>query len=396
MNDSSSSSDRDDRNNPYGPTHIGVAKAILYSTIVFVVLFVCTELSIRTWAYFYRTEYERYDMSSQTFVLVPGEHRVGGATIKINSDGFIGDELQPNGPNLFRILAIGDSCTFGMGHSYPALLEEQLKENLESGLRYEVVNGGVEGLNSEMALHRLKTKGPALSPDVVTIYIGWNDLMKFDPLSQGNVKRWSGLVRILDKLWLTKAFRKLIFYYIRPKIRPPAVGAKSRTHRFKDFRPSFYERNLRELIATTRTLGARPVLLTLPTVVRADMTVQDLREADVVFPYFPSAYGVGDLLDLLAAYNRSIRRMAMEEQVLLVDLAAAFAKLQDIRPYFHDTMHPNGRGAELIAMELHAALVREDLLERPASMPMISSPDERWPLYRLSRGASAAKTRRYF
>lgn len=86
----------------------------------------------------------------------------------------------------------------------------------------------------------------------------------------------------------------------------------------------------------------------------------------------------------------------MEEQVLLVDLAEAFAKLQDIRSYLMTQRILNERGGAPSATELRAALAREDLLERLASMATISSADERSPIYRLRRGASGAKTRRYF
>ena len=65
-----------------------------------------------------------------------------------------------------------------------------------------------------------------------------------------------------------------------------------------------------EMIASLRSVDARPVLMTLPSVVSDDMTVAELRRHNVQFPYFPSAYGTGDLVDLIASYNRSIRRIA--------------------------------------------------------------------------------------
>jgi lysophospholipase L1-like esterase len=68
------------------------------------------------------------------------------------------------------------------------MLGVMLDQQEPHGLRYEVVNAGVSGLNSELALRRLRSKVIDLDPDVVTIYIGWNDLMKVDPLSQGNAQ----------------------------------------------------------------------------------------------------------------------------------------------------------------------------------------------------------------
>jgi lysophospholipase L1-like esterase len=350
----------------------GTGKSILYGIIIVTAILLIAEFSIRTWAYFFRGEYERYDVASGTFTLIPGNHRQGGAVITINRDGLVGPELQADGPDLFRILALGDSCTFGDGEmdsTYPVILQKQLQDAYRGQPRYEVVNGGVEGLNSQMALHRLQTKGPPLHPKVVTIYIGWNDLLKFDPIGQTDKGRWSSLTHALDTLWLTKAMRKLIFYYIRPNIMPPAVGPESRTGRFQEFRPLIYESNLRELVATTRALGAQPILLTLPTVMRKNMTLKDLKEAHVLFPYYSSAYGVGDLLDVIAAYNRSIKRIAREQTVPLVDLAEIFSQLSDVRLYFYDALHPTLLGRQLIASAIRETLAREGIVGGNALKP---------------------------
>jgi len=345
----------------------GPGKSILYAAIIVTFLLVCLELSIRTWAYFYRDTYEKFDIASQTFKLIPGEHRVGNNIIKINSDGFIGKEIQKNNPDLFRILTIGDSCTFGDGDyttAYPALLESQLKkQENKSALQYEVINGGVEGLNSEMALYRLRSKGPGLSPDIVTIYIGWNDLMKLGPAGQGGSQQWSWFAHTLDKLWITKGVRKLVYYYIRPRLISPAVGPDSRTGAFKGFKSTLYEDNLQKIIASARSLGAKPVLLTLPTVLREGMTAQDIIDSNVVFPYFAAAYGVGDLIDLVEAHNNSIKSIASIENVPLVDLSKVFSSLEDPQEYFYDTMHASLKGRRIIANEIYSSLYREKIIK---------------------------------
>ena len=89
-----------------------------------------------------------------------------------------------------------------------------------------------------------------------------------------------------------------------------------------------------------------------------DMTLEDLRRAHVVFPYYSSAYAVGDFVDLIASYNRSIRRVAEAEGVPLVDLAKEIDGRPDRRRLFLDTMHPNQQGRELIA-EILARRLRE-------------------------------------
>jgi lysophospholipase L1-like esterase len=354
---------------PARDPEFGLAKSLGFSLTLIVLLLGAAELAVRGWAFYARDDVERWDAKTATFVLEPGEYRSEyGGVARINSAGFVGRELESDGPDLWRIVAVGDSCTYGGGSetdSYSALLAARLRLRAGPGRRYEVVNAGISGLNSELALRRLRTQVLPLAPDVVTLYIGWNDLMKFDPLAQvapGLDARWSGVARALDDLWLVKGLRKLLFFYLRGYLAPPATGPDSRSGRFVGFRPTAYERNLAEMIDAVRSAGARPLLVTLPTVVRADMSVSDLRHAHVMFPYFRSAYGVGDFLDLLAAYNQAVRSLSKEGNVPLVDLAQHFEALDDSTLYFFDTMHPGKRGREQITEQLLAGLDRAGLL----------------------------------
>ena len=351
--------------NQQAAPQFGLAKSVLYSLILIALVLGTAELGVRTWAHYLRGEVERFDPETGTFVLVPGRHRTRFGTVVVNSDGFVGVELEPDGPDLWRIVAVGDSCTFGGGNgrdTYPALLDRRLGRRERPGLRYEVVNAGISGLSSELALKRLLSVVPPLHPDVVTIYIGWNDLMKFDPVAQGREARFSAVARVLDQLWLARGLRKLLFFHVRPALLKPRTGPESRTGRFQGFRPTYFEENLESMVGEARAMGARVLLATLPTVVRPWMTLEDLATARVVFPYFPSAYGVGDLLDLVASYNRAIARVGMKTGTPVIDLAARFAEIEDPRPYFHDTMHTNLKGMEVIAEAFEEALDVHGLL----------------------------------
>jgi len=86
------------------------------------------------------------------------------------------------------------------------------------------------------------------------------------------------------------------------------------------------------------------------------MTLDELRRANVFFPYFVGANDVSRFLSLHRAYNRTIREVAMTEKVPLVDLAASFDSLGTTTEYFWDTMHPNGKGNALIAESLSGRL----------------------------------------
>jgi len=347
---------------------LGRTKLLVFSAITIGVIFVSGELAIRAWSYYLRDEYQKYDIATGTFVLVPGSHR--GGAVRINSDGFAGADLKRDGPDLWRILAVGESTTFsggGVSGPYSAKLGAILDKRANASRRYEVINGGIEGMDSKQISRRLQSKGLPLEPDVVLIWSGWNDLMKFDPVGQDRENRWAAVSRALDKLWLVKGLRKLIFYYVRPYLNPPATGVESRTGRFANFNPTFFIENLREMIRLVRESGAEPVLLTLLTVVRHDMTSEDLRSAWVVFPYYPSGYGVGDFLEIIDGYNRAIRRVGVEEQVPVVDLAKRFAPRPDYRSLFTDTMHTTEKGREQVATAVFEDLDRLKLLGEGAA-----------------------------
>jgi lysophospholipase L1-like esterase len=333
--------------------HWGLLKTIGVGVLLAILAFGAVETLLRGWVYLIRDPSERFDTATGTFVLVPGSHpRPRARPFLVNSRGFVGDEFQDPAPSgTIRMVTVGDSCTFGAGttgESYPGLLERHLND-AGHGRRYQVINAGIRGLNTELALRRLITKVMPLGPDVVTVYLGWNDLMKFEPMGQVEKPGIRILARMLDRLWVVKGMRKLLFYYLRPLVLTPATGPRSRTGAFRDYEPAVFEQNLRRIIATVRDAGGRVVLFTLPSVVSDDMTIEDLRRAQVVFPYYASAYGVGDLVDVIAAYNRAIRRMAKQEHVRLVDLALEIDGRPDRRSLFHDTMHPSQKGRELIA-----------------------------------------------
>jgi lysophospholipase L1-like esterase len=342
----------------------GLGRHLLLGGLLVVLTFGVVELGLRAWVYLIRDPPERFDVTTGTFVLVPGTHpRAGLRPLQINTRGFVGAEFtDPAPPGVVRIVTLGDSCTFGGGSArdaYPGLLELRLNRAEAAAPRYQVINAAIRGLNTDLARRRLVSKVLPLSPDVVTVYVGWNDLMKFEPGGQVEQPGIAILARALDHLWLTKAMRKVIFYYLRPLVWAPATGAPSRTGRFHDYRPAVFEEALRTLIRPARAQGARVVVMTLPSVVSDDMTAEDLRSASVIFPYYASAYGVGDLVDLIAAYNRSIRTVAGEEGVLLVDLAAELDARPDRRRLFFDTMHPSQRGRELIADILASRLTAD-------------------------------------
>src|SRR5688572_22571807 len=76
-----------------------------------------------------------------------------------------------------RIVCIGGSTTFCTGvkdeDSWPAVLQRKL------GDKYAVINFGVPAYKSVEAIIQLALFVPEVKPDIVVMYMGWNDLFNY-------------------------------------------------------------------------------------------------------------------------------------------------------------------------------------------------------------------------
>jgi lysophospholipase L1-like esterase len=95
--------------------------------------------------------------------------------VDTNSDGLRGPERRRSGGK--TILALGDSCTFGLGveddESYPVVLQALF--DAEHPGKVEVINGGVPGYTAFQGRLALEEWAPRFEPDAVTVCFGFND-----------------------------------------------------------------------------------------------------------------------------------------------------------------------------------------------------------------------------
>jgi lysophospholipase L1-like esterase len=99
----------------------------------------------------------------------------------VNSLGFRGPDTPREKPSgKYRIVALGASTTYGIGladeDTYPAQLEAALRYSLPS-IDVEVINAGLVSATTAESLHRFFTDILPLSPDMIFIYHGYNDLV---------------------------------------------------------------------------------------------------------------------------------------------------------------------------------------------------------------------------
>lgn len=105
---------------------------------------------------------------------------VDGAMIRTNSYGMRDHEPLPNEtPALFRIVALGDSFTFGLGvpveDAYPKVLEKLLNGTAPDGVRYEVLNLAVPGYSTRDEALALRYNGLQWRPKLVILGYCLND-----------------------------------------------------------------------------------------------------------------------------------------------------------------------------------------------------------------------------
>tara|TARA_B100000676_G_scaffold3176_1_gene2911 strand:- start:35 stop:2254 length:2220 start_codon:yes stop_codon:yes gene_type:complete len=113
---------------------------------------------------------------------------------EINSQGLRGPEFVMDKPNdVYRIIAVGGSTTFGLGvedsFSWPTLLQKSLND-LETSKRIEVINAGVSAATSLQNMNHINQKLINFSPDLIILYEGTNDMGCMLPYFHNDNTKW--------------------------------------------------------------------------------------------------------------------------------------------------------------------------------------------------------------
>jgi lysophospholipase L1-like esterase len=264
----------------------------------------------------------------------------GHLAVEVNAEGFRGPALDPQHAKI-RILALGDSCTFGTPvaeeYTYARALEGELRSR---GGRVEVVNGGVEGYDASDVLARLD-EFRALRPEITTLYLGWNALYRERYLEEA-----SGAARHLHSVRLFERARDALAAR-RGDSRRAALEAFERPKRaareakevalLDGYRPSFLWQ-VERIVAGMREAGSRVVILTLPGLYAPDRAPSARALAVGHLPAFTDNPFV--LAAMAARYNDALRELADRQGLKLVDLERwARDTLQQPESHFVDSIH---------------------------------------------------------
>lgn len=277
---------------------------------------------------------------------------------RINSRGFRGQELARNKGNTYRIVALGESTTFGIGltadyRPWPELLEEMIRERLKPSRPVEVVNAGIIRFNLEDTLHRLGPEILPLAPDLLISYHGWNGFHFFSaalpPVFGKHLPIYKPRpIRLLAeceyRLKMLASKRRLM---TKSALNPPPVS---------DLMATPYARAYEQLVQISQTNNLRLVLANY------SMAVNAQSPAEVVDFYreaFPALYWQ---IQANQMHSRLVEEVARRNSsICLVD---THPHLDGRHELFIDPMHFTQEGDRLMAETMFEGIrkiLQEDL-----------------------------------
>jgi lysophospholipase L1-like esterase len=292
-------------------------------------------------------------------------------SVQIDADGFRGPALD-TAHRAYRILTLGDSCTFGsplsQQHGYPRSLERELRRR---GFGVEVVNGGVEGYAPDDVLARID-EFRTLRPEMTTLYIGWNALFTEHYLQdRAGIKRYSYGARLVGRAYeilrarLSNTHAAAVEAYERPK-RPERETREVRLA--EDYLPSFFPDVVR-IVDEMQGAGSRVVLITLPGLYSTDREPSPRALEIGHLPEFTDNPYV--LARMAERYNEALGTLARDRGLALVDLGRwARQALQPPEDHFIDSVHLDEPSQERFGKELAIAiapLLPPSACERPGT-----------------------------
>jgi lysophospholipase L1-like esterase len=263
-----------------------------------------------------------------------------------NAQGFRGPAIaRAKSPGALRVIATGNSSTFGWGvnddETYPSQLAARLRAKLGSR-EIEVMNAAIPGFTTFQGSRLLADEILALTPDYVVLSYGFNDsrlAASTDSVFAAHAARPAGrLARAASHLEIYRRLTRLIRGASADRL-SPAADARS-TNRVP---VAEYESRLREMVRAVTQAGARPMLLLMVIPPEyADAAARVARDAGIPLletrPY---------LLVHVADPEFAARHAAQ--------IAAHEAAWRDVpaetwrSPAYADGIHPSGLGHGLIA-----------------------------------------------
>lgn len=278
--------------------------------------------------------------------------------IEINSHGFRGKEFNFDKQDNYRIVAIGESTTWGVmlkkdDRSWPEVLENLINSQLRCERPIEVINAGVRAYSLEDNIYRLNRDILPLNPDMVISYHGYMGFRFIDE-SMPDIRvvtpppflrrRPSSLLAKLEfkiRLWDFK--RKRFKQQSLPKFKEDVCNSK-------------YAKLYRRLVSIAQNNAFKLVLL------RFNMAVNESSPEDVINFYSGPFPRIRSQIIVNSLHTHILEQIAREEEeVLYIDTSH---KLDGYHDKFMDVCHFTQEGRNQLAKNIFTGIKNYLLQEK--------------------------------
>jgi lysophospholipase L1-like esterase len=302
------------------------------------------------------------------FLPRPGaEGRFFDAGVRINRLGFRGPEIELAKGDRYRIVALGESTTFGAtiradDRPWPEMLEERLANLPGCEARVQVVNAGIPGFTIANNNARLQHEILPLAPDMILSYHGYNGF----PYLMGELPSLSVEVapRTPERAsrLLRRAETAVRLWWFRRRFEAARIDVSDVS--VPELHATRYAREYRQLAEFAAYHGIRLVLCTFNLAANAHTPEEVVRFYELAFPDVRMRVFTNQL------HTRLVRSVADAFDLTLVDtsrgLDGAYADA------FIDIMHFNQTGRQRFVDNVAGAL--EDVLRAEPRMRCAREP----------------------
>lgn len=314
---------------------------------------------------------------SSNYSLVPGYEMsiTNRMDISIGESGFRQAPESRNKPaGTIRIACLGGSTTFctyatRAERTWPAQMGAKLGA-MYPGLHFEIINAGVAGYTTAESLPTLALRVLEYEPDIVIVHHVLNDAkpVSFDDGFRSDYTHWrQASIKTGDEPWWASTAVYRTFEYVRFKLRASARPLGSAAGPIL-LGVATFERNLETMIAIARRFGAEPVLMTMASMFPSeDISPENAEKEAANRSVLREFYSDSGVLVAMRTMNQSVRDVADQNQVVLVDMVNRFPKDGD---YFEDVVHKNDAGLEAFAEMLTGELVSSGVIERARAVAL--------------------------
>jgi lysophospholipase L1-like esterase len=267
---------------------------------------------------------------------------------RINSRGMRGDEI-PGQKDGCRVVALGNSCTFGWGveddKAWVKQLELMLKMNLPNK-QIEVINCGVPGYSSYQGREYFSRELLYLDPDILLIMFGWNDHWVAGRGITDDQQTMPGQFMLQVQDWLSHLDSyRLMRKYTLSLIQRRSTATLDDLAGPRRVPQEKFRENLRAMISLARENSIEPVLLVPPIASLATY----LGRTDISSNFHL----------LHSNYQADVILVSQYEQVQLINLQVEFDRHNDLFDDIqNDPIHFNTKG-HLVAAETIGNMIAE-------------------------------------